>query len=84
MPMSTQAQDEALARLVAELNRSETIYPGTDLRLACELLVEPEPPVPPLPPPGGPPSAPGTEPRPPEPTRNRLPAGASLSKPATS
>ena len=46
MPMATQAQDEALARLVAELNRSETIYPGTDLCLACELPVEPEPPAP--------------------------------------
>ena len=64
MPMATQAQDEALARLVAELNRSETIHPGTDLRLVCELLVEPEPPVPPLLPAGGPPSAPGTEPPP--------------------
>ena len=66
MPMATQAQDEALARLVAEFNRSETIYPGTDLRLACELLVEPEPPAPspPLPPAGGSPSAPGTEPPP--------------------
>ena len=52
MPMATQARDEALARLVAELNRSETIYPGTDLRLVYELLVEPEPP------------APGTEPPP--------------------
>ena len=64
MPMATQAQDEALARLVAELNRSETLYPGTDLRLAYELLVEPEPPAPPLPPAGGSPSAPGTEPPP--------------------
>ena len=66
MPMATQARDEALARLVAELNRSETIYPGTDLRLACEPPVEPEPPAPspPLPPAGGPPSAPGTEPPP--------------------
>ena len=64
MPMATQAQDEALARLIAELNRSETIYPGTDLRLVCELLVEPEPPAPPLPPAGGSPSAPGTEPPP--------------------
>ena len=43
MSMATQAQDEAPARLVAELNRSETIYPGTDLRLVYELLVEPEP-----------------------------------------
>ena len=66
MPMATQAQDGALARLVAELNRSETIYPDTDLRLVCELLVEPEPPAPapPLPPAGGSPSAPGTEPPP--------------------
>ena len=46
MPMATQARDEALARLVAELHRSETIYPGTDLRLVYELLVEPEPPAP--------------------------------------
>ena len=60
MPMATQAQDEALARLVAELNRSETIYPGTDPRLVCELPIEPEPPAPLLPPAGGPPSAPGT------------------------
>ena len=60
------AWDEALARLVAELNRSETIYPGTDLRLVCELLVAPEPPAPapPLPLAGGSPSAPGTEPPP--------------------
>ena len=64
MPMATQARDEALARLVAELNRSETIYPATDLRLVCELPVETEPPAPPLPPAGGPPSAPGTEPPP--------------------
>ena len=63
MPMATQARDEALARLVAGLNRSETIYPGTDLRLVCELPVEPEPPAPspPLPLAGGSPSAPGTE-----------------------
>ena len=64
MPMANPAQDEALARLVAELNRSETLYPGTDLRLAYELPVEPEPPAPSLPPPGGSPSAPGTEPPP--------------------
>ena len=64
MPMATQAQNEALARLVAEIHRSETIYPGTDLRLVYELLVEPEPPSPPLPPEGGSPSAPGTEPPP--------------------
>ena len=66
MPMATPAQDEALARLVAALNRSETIYPGTDLRLVCELPVEPEPPAPapPLPLAGGSPSAPGTEPPP--------------------
>ena len=72
MPMATQTQDEALARLVAGLNRSETIYPGTDLRLVCELPVEPEPPAPPLPPTGRSQSAPGTEPPParagPEPT----------------
>ena len=64
MPMATQAQDEALARLVAGLNRSETIYPGTDLRLVYELPVEPEPPAPPLPPTGRSQSAPGTEPPP--------------------
>ena len=66
MPMATQARDEALARLVADLNRSETIYPGTDLHPVCELPVEPEPPAPapPLPPAGGSPSAPGTEPPP--------------------
>ena len=61
MPMATQALDEALARLVADLNRSETTYPGTDLRLVYELLVEPEPPAPPA---GRSPSAPGTEPPP--------------------
>ena len=64
MPMATQARDEALARPVADLNRSETTCPGTDLPLVCELPVEPEPPAPPLPPAGGPPSAPGTEPPP--------------------
>ena len=77
----------ALARLVAELNRSETIYPGTDLRLVCERPVEPEPPAPapPLPLAGGSPSAPGTEPparlsRPGTPLSDRV----SRSKPATS
>ena len=41
--MATQAQDEAVAALCAALNRSRTVYPGTDLRLVYEILPDAPP-----------------------------------------
>ena len=35
---ASQGQDEALAPLLAELNQTRTLYPGTDLRLVYEIL----------------------------------------------
>ena len=40
----TQAQDDAVAALCRQLNRSATLYPGTSLRLVYEIL-PPQPPT---------------------------------------
>ena len=42
--MATQAQDDAVAALCRQLNHSATLYPGTSLRLAYEIL-PPQPPT---------------------------------------
>ena len=42
--MATQAQDDAVAALCRQLNRSATLYPGTSLRLVYEIL-PPQPPT---------------------------------------
>ena len=41
--MATQAQDDAVAALCRQLNRSATLYPGTSLRLVYEILPPPSP-----------------------------------------
>ena len=37
-PLANASSDEAVRHLCAELNSAETIFPGTDLRLICELI----------------------------------------------
>jgi hypothetical protein len=37
-PLANTSSDEALSHLCAELNATETVFPGTDLRLIYELL----------------------------------------------
>ena len=46
--LAARAQDQALAPLIEELNRTRTVFPGTQLRLVCETL-PPTRPVAPLP-----------------------------------
>ena len=41
--MATQAQDDAVAALCRQLNRSATLYPGISLRMVYEIL-PPQPP----------------------------------------
>ena len=36
--LATRAQDKALAPLLEELNRTRTVFPGTQLRLVYEML----------------------------------------------
>ena len=36
--LATRAQDQALAPLIEELNRTRTVFPGTQLRLVYEML----------------------------------------------
>jgi hypothetical protein len=37
-PLANQSSDEAIRHLCAQLNSSETLFPGTNLRLICELV----------------------------------------------
>ena len=37
-PLANASSDEAVRHLCAELNSAETIFPGTDLRLICEVI----------------------------------------------
>jgi hypothetical protein len=37
-PLANASSDEAVRHLCAELNAAETIFPGTDLRVICELI----------------------------------------------
>ena len=41
--LSSHAADEAARSLAEQLNRTETVYPGTDLKLVCKLVSDGNP-----------------------------------------